>query len=116
MSSTVFGNAGTFHVQNFLRVNLDDTNVNVVVGVDEHTLPEWLTVYPSPALDVIHISLLKEMKTAVKLYDITGRLIEKNLFSQKNNLLDVSNLPAGIYHLNISAEGKNYDVKVVVGK
>ena len=113
MSSTVMGTAGNGHVQNYINANLDNATVSVVVGINEHTLPDWLTVYPSPATDVINVSMLREVNTTVYLYDVTGRLVIKEIFSQKNNLLDVSNLPSGIYHLGISTEEKNYDVKVV---
>jgi PKD repeat protein len=116
MSSTVYGNAGNGNVQNFIRVNTDDASVNIVLGINENPLPEWLTVYPSPASDVIHISLLRDTKVDVKLYDMTGRLVESSSMSEKNNLLDVSRLSTGIYHLSISAEEKNYDVRIIIEK
>jgi hypothetical protein len=105
---------GYGYVQNFINANLDNATVSVVLGINEHILPDWLTIYPSPATDFIHIALQKDAKTHVTLYDIAGRLVEKEIFSQKNNLLNVSNLSPGIYHLGIRVENNFYNVKVMV--
>jgi len=45
---------------------------------------------------------------------INERKTGKNIFTQKDNLLDVSNLATGIYNLKISAEEKNNYQKAVV--
>src|SRR5689334_25429060 len=110
MSNNVFGGPGYGNVQKFINANLDNATVQVVLGVSEHILPEWITVYPSPATDFIHVSLQKETKATVRLYDMAGRLIQEEIFIQKNNSLNVSKLSPGIYHLSILAEGKNYDI------
>jgi PKD repeat protein len=114
MSNTVMGSSGYGYVENFINANLDNASVQVVLAVSENILPEWISVYPSPATDFIHIALQKETKAVAGLYDMAGRLIEKEIFTQKNNLLNVSKLSHGIYHLSILAEGTNYNVKVVV--
>jgi PKD repeat protein len=114
MSNTVMNSPGYGYVQNFINANLDNATVSVVLGMNEHILPDWLTVYPSPATDFIHVSLQKETKASVALYDMAGRLVVKEIFSQKNNLLSVSNLSPGIYHLGIEVENRIYNVKVMV--
>lgn len=114
LSNMVMGGSGYGYVQNFINANLDNAAVQVVLGINEHTLPDWITVYPSPATDFIHITLQKETKATAGLYDMSGRLIEKEIFVQKNNSLNVSKLSPGIYHLNILAEGAQYDIKVIV--
>lgn len=86
--------------------------VNMVghLDVDENHADE-ITVYPNPAKDYIHINnSLVEMRfiaSQIEIMDINGQLMDINV---KNNQIDVSNLPNGMYLLKIG----DYYEKIVI--
>jgi len=59
-----------------------------------------VTAYPNPATDRV---LLKGVDTVFpikySLYEVTGRQIQNAVLEQKQSYIDLSALPAGIYHL-----------------
>jgi len=58
---------------------------------------ESLSVYPNPASDLINFAIDYNKATAVKMMDITGRVIETVNFNLNNAQVDVRNYNAGIY-------------------
>jgi hypothetical protein len=56
-----------------------------------------LNVYPNPASDLINFAIDYNKATAVKMMDITGRVIETVNFNLNNAQVDVRNYNAGIY-------------------
>ena len=68
------------------------------------TTPLKITVYPNPFSNAIKIT--SESKSdltgkIMRLYDITGRLFKTQTIQSQTTVLDVSNLPAGMYVLKI---------------
>ncbi len=76
-----------------------------------------IKVYPIPAVDYIHIdfSSLAE-NISIELVDLSGRLIEKirNLIYEKEVVLNVTNVPPGIYILKISYADNTVYKKIVL--
>ncbi len=69
-------------------------------------------IYPNPASKKITITLAKQTNTAhIKIYDAKGCLWVNEEY--ENSEMDVSQLPVGIYTVNIWAEGKFYVGKFV---
>lgn len=69
-------------------------------------------ISPNPTNGLIHISGLKEEKTQVQLFDISGKLILNTLLSESDNQWDVSSIKAGIYFLEI--EGFEKKEKLII--
>lgn len=112
-SSNGYGPCGSYQYGNF-----DDftVSINALTTGATHLIenPVGVKVYPSPASDFIHVAMQEDTKAIAGLYDMAGRLVEKEIFTQKNNILNVSGLSPGIYHLSILAGDKSYNVKVLV--
>lgn len=61
------------------------------------------TVFPNPASDVIFISTPNSTgKAEVTLYDLNGRLLQRNSLHQGVTQLDLNNCPNGCYILRIT--------------
>src|SRR5690606_20497263 len=59
-----------------------------------------LTIYPNPANSELNISTSFPMDDMiVEIYDITGRRVHHE--NTKNNTIDVSKLPSGMYILKV---------------
>ncbi len=68
-----------------------------------------LVIYPNPAIDILHIDIADKNFT-VKLYNLNGQQI---LQSQNKRDLSVTDLPSGIYMLQIITEEGVYNQKIV---
>ena len=86
-----------------------------VVGLDEKTLnASHFRVYPNPASSSLTIESLENgiEPAGIKIYSITGQIVLKQPFDSSIN---VSNLKAGMYYLEIStSKGGVYKQKLVV--
>ena len=60
------------------------------------------TIYPNPAADYLYIQLQKNIKkpVQVELWDITGKLIIKEITSSDNFIITVATIPKSLYLLN----------------
>jgi hypothetical protein len=83
-----------------------DTSEGFITGTDDgEVTTETFSVYPNPASDqlTIQTGLATSQTIWVKIYDITGKTL---MYEQlEDTTLDVSNLPNGLYILQLS--GKN---------
>lgn len=68
--------------------------------------PVTFEIYPNPASNYVNISSNTALdKCHISIYDITGRLLKHSLFENNNHIvLDVSQLPTGVYILKMDAE------------
>lgn len=86
-------------------------------GIAEHGYQK-ASAYPNPASEIVHIELPQNKTghiTSAKLVDMTGKSIDVILeWSGSKAVLDVSNLSAGLYVLQISEEKIAYTARIVV--
>ncbi len=78
-----------------------------------------IDIYPNPSEDFLYIYLrdtYENRNKDIKLYDISGRLIEKRRLSMNefNYEIDVSNLPTGIYFVIVEGYSEPIIKKIVV--
>ena len=67
-----------------------------------------IVVYPNPAEDLINIT--SDLDIKVNLYDISGKILRRNI---TDKTIDLSNLPSGVYFLNIEHEGNIYNKRII---
>jgi hypothetical protein len=67
-----------------------------------------IVVYPNPAEDLINITSNLDIK--VNLYDISGKILRRNI---TDKTIDLSDLPSGVYFLNIEHEGNIYNKRII---
>ncbi|PQA91939.1 hypothetical protein B0A69_16080 [Chryseobacterium shigense] len=66
-------------------------------------------IYPNPASDFITISSPDKIKS-IGMYDSAGKKVQIKL---ENNKVDIVQLPAGVYLVNIKTENRNYSEKFI---
>ena len=84
-------------------------------GTTDSELATMLSVYPNPAKDVINIGLDSAVDTsdcAITIYDIQGRQVKQ--FNKYVETINVSDLSAGVYMLNIATDGAKTTRKIVI--
>ncbi len=80
----------------------------------EEVLFPMAAVYPNPAYELIYVSFL-EMPlsgTIISLLDLKGQFLQRILVEEKVEEVNVSNLPSGLYFLQINNEGYSLFYKI----
>lgn len=72
-----------------------------------------VSIYPNPTKNIINIYSPIEQPQAVKLFDISGKLIHSNLLTENKQSIDISHLNAGVYLMKILFTDKEVTHKVV---
>ena len=67
-----------------------------------------IVVYPNPAEDLINIT--SDLDIKVNLYDMSGKILRRNI---TDKTIDLSDLPSGVYFLNIEHEGNIYNKRII---
>ncbi|MFY9153842.1 MAG: RICIN domain-containing protein [Prolixibacteraceae bacterium] len=77
-----------------------------------------LTVYPVPANDILNYNYdtqITRNKEVLRLYNVYGRLIfQEDLQNKQKGEIDVSDLPVGLYILEITNGGKSITKKISI--
>jgi len=67
-----------------------------------------IVVYPNPTKNTLNI--VTDLDIKANLYDINGKILKSNIIEKQ---VDLSNLPSGIYFLNIEHEGQIYNKRII---
>lgn len=81
---------------------------SATLGIEEISKKE-ISIYPIPFEDTLNFRIQDE-NFNIKLFNILGKLL---IETENNNKINVSNLSAGIYIINIQTNNKMYTTKVV---
>lgn len=73
------------------------------------------TFYPNPTQNILNV---RNDETTIEQFtlivaDQTGRILKANRFSGTNNRIDFTNVPAGVYNLQVVVNGKIYSKQIV---
>ncbi|QTE24336.1 MBG domain-containing protein [Polaribacter cellanae] len=77
--------------------------ITVLSVQDEILSDKKVFIYPNPAKNTLKISLGIE-KASVTIYDINGKLVKKQRNYISDRMLDISNLPIGVYLIKIKSD------------
>jgi len=80
-------------------------DIEIISSVDEPAWAQDLKVYPNPTADRVQLSMSTDMEV-VHLTNQLGQRVRSWEVNAQNQTLDVSNLPTGIYMLEIVASGE----------
>ncbi len=112
--------ANVIHKQEILNesVSGDNQSFNDSLSIDESGSREngaGLVVYPNPSDDNIIVTIPKEfLGGQLALYDMYNKTIWKNgSIKAESEMIEVRQLPAGIYFLSASIQGRTFTTKVV---
>lgn len=83
------------------------------LGLEEFS-EEEIKVYPNPVISDLNIEFINaEAEAAVKLYDVSGKLILSTNTDGTFTSLDLKEMPQGIYFLNVETSEKSGTFKIV---
>jgi len=83
-----------------LRSNLEYINPNLVIK-DNNLLSSAITIYPNPASQYLNVSVTDDLELKeVSVYNTLGQ----RLMVSKQDQIDVSTLPSGVYYLSIDTD------------
>ena len=86
------------------------------------SIKDNLNVYPNPSKGMFDVRLTGVgLETAIMLFDINGKLIERKVISAENseqNIITIGNynLSSGIYLLKITNQNESISKKIIVTK
>ncbi len=95
------------------EASIDDINVDATSSIDD--IETNVSIYPNPAKDFLRIKTEKNYQS-IKLVNINGKLVFSNSGELKNKVLNLNDIPAGIYFLSIEFKDFVYNKKVVIEK
>ncbi|WP_417588769.1 T9SS type A sorting domain-containing protein [Owenweeksia hongkongensis] len=81
------------------EVTVCDSLVAGEISLTEESLAE-VAIYPNPTNDFLNLENLPK-EGQVTLYNLSGKLLLQQPFKKENNKLDLSNLPKGVYLLEL---------------
>jgi hypothetical protein len=104
----------------FVRVQCGPTNsewitipfhTEELVGLGENTFKN-ITAYPNPVKDILNLDATAAI-TKVEVYSITGQLVHTQAVNSQNASLNLQQLSAGAYLVNIMGEGGSKRIKII---
>lgn len=90
---------------------------SISTKVDNLLLLNSVRLYPNPANanEIITLSLPKKTNIQITIVDITGKVVLKSSFSEKDAYqFSVSTFKSGIYNIIIKAGNESYQSKLIV--
>lgn len=90
-------------------------NINVADALSAQTfVADNFNVYPNPATNVLNINATAELSNARgTLVDVNGRVVKRFELSNMDTQVNISDLNAGVYLLNVSSASGSGSMKVV---
>jgi hypothetical protein len=83
------------------------------LGIEDISDSHGLAVYPNPTTDILNISTQKGRIQALKLTDVSGKLIHTENVNYSNGTLKIGHLPKGVYILSIKVNDKEVVKKII---
>lgn len=100
---------GDFQVEITVNGCVDTSECITILGVGLESINSDkvdLSIYPNPTKDAFTIEVDKFNTYPLELYDVNGALVEIITLQSKKEVIDVSHLPSGIYHVRFGTSTK----------
>ena len=90
--------------------------VDGTAGIEDETFESNVSLYPNPATSQITIALQNPMKTEIRIFDISGKLLqfETSAFETNKFTMDISTLSSGVYFVRLNSEAGSATKKLLV--
>lgn len=75
-----------------------------------------LKYYPNPAKNELNINLSKKESMEIQIYNTTGTLVHTEKTNSKENSINTSKLPNGIYFVNCTTDHFKKQFKIIIAK
>lgn len=104
--NTILDVANFFNDDIWKRLN----DVFCVTSTTNNTINNELIVYPNPIRDNIQIKISNKDNYTVTIYNLQGKKIKTEL---NKDIIQLSDIPNGMYFLNLDQSGKSYTSKFI---
>ena len=97
------------------NVVLDNYEQNLVTSITSSHL-NGLNVYPNPATQniIFDIPGMTSGKISLSVHNISGKIVKKGTFIENHIVLEVSELPSGIYLVNLFIENDRISRRIII--
>ncbi len=77
-----------------------------------------MTAYPNPTSDILNIRFNENVEEGwVEMYNELGqKVLAKDLNHPSKNTISVSDLPSGVYFLNLKTDGNHFTKRVIISE
>ncbi len=116
--SYTFSNQGTYRARGVNGACEKFSNAVITTGINEINAAAYLIVKPNPADNFITIQIQKpHLKTTLSIYNSTLQLIKTQIAdSGIENKISITDLPNGIYFVDVQNDQQNFKSKFVVSR
>jgi hypothetical protein len=104
---------GVYFIEN-ICVATDPADCDYLLGANNPTAPNALTVFPNPGHDIINLRSNNLKRYVLSVYDNLGKLIHHEITKENNRSIDISQWKEGIYLIVVADERNSmYSYKYV---
>ena len=90
-----------------------DTIVYTLVNIkNPGFVASQIKIYPNPTNNIVHIESAVNIGQ-IRIFDNTGRLVKEDLIAQNSAIIQLSDLPKGLYILSVNVDGKSHYYKLI---
>jgi serine protease AprX len=107
---------GTSLRNNRQKFSIVASGIGERAAIDTNEALSGVSVWPNPASDVLNISVANDLggDMNVTVYDVQGRsVMHKSGLNNSENKIDISNLNAGVYFVDIEQNGLRMNKKLI---
>ena len=73
-----------------------------------------LEVFPNPAKEQVRIQLATDDQKSIQLFNASGQLLQEWTTYEQQSSLNVSDLPKGVYWINVRTNSANWSEKLII--
>jgi hypothetical protein len=97
-------NAAILGTNSSIYIYINDNDVSAVASAEMH--PDDLFLFPNPASDLLNIEVENFEQKSISLLDLNGRILIQQNINTKSSILNLTELPAGVYFIQLRDEEK----------
>ncbi|GAB1451906.1 hypothetical protein MASR2M47_19620 [Draconibacterium sp.] len=108
---------GTFDsVDNTIRNNIARISIGFLVNSKNYAiLPQNFKIWPNPTNGIVTVESKNDINSSIIIYNNLGhKIMEKATNGEQQHLFNLSNLPRGIYFINIRNKEKSFTQRLIL--
>jgi hypothetical protein len=90
------------------------TKLNILAVKDATVSSNSYWIVPNPANKWFSISMASAQKAELKIFDINGRMVSQVSELKKDQKIDISSIPKGVYFVKLTIKGRSKTEKLVI--
>jgi hypothetical protein len=87
--------------------------VEVITGSGEASFKESVRIYPNPTQNLLVLEFRQAGPRNIELFDLSGRSIRKVTATAREERMDISRLPAGVYVIEVGQSSKTAAYRII---